>query len=84
MADGKVRGLVIENGIVQFNGIASMARERKVPVQNGGYPLHGRSTSAPIPKPQSQRKVIVEMEQAYDRPAIPLPRPPCGPSSCSK
>jgi len=83
-ADGKVRGLVIDNGVVQFNGIETAPVERKVPVMNGGYPLHGRSTSAMILKPQSRREVIVEMKQRYDRPAIPTPRPPCGPSSCSK
>jgi hypothetical protein len=83
-ADGKVRGLVIDNGTVQFNGITTAPRERKEPLQNGGYPLHDRSTSAAIPKPQSQREVIVEMEQLYDQPAIPVPRPspPCAPSSC--
>jgi hypothetical protein len=79
-----VRGLVIDNGIVQFNGIESAPVERKVPLQNGGYPLHDRSTSAKILKPQAEREIIVEMEQRYDRPAIPTPRPapPCAPSSC--
>jgi len=72
-ADEKVRGLVIDNGIVQFNGIESGPRERKEPLQHGGYPLHDRSTSAAIPEPQSKRKVIVEMEQRYDQPQVPIP-----------
>jgi hypothetical protein len=75
-AEDTVRGLIVDNGQTRFNGIAVEGKDPQVPLQNGGYPLHQRSSSATILRgPGAKRKVIQELSSEYDRPVVPVPRP---------
>lgn len=75
-ADDTVRGLIVNNGQVRFNGIAVEGKDPQVPLQNGGYPLDQRSSSAMILRgPGAKRKVIMELSSEYDRLVVPVPRP---------
>jgi BA14K-like protein len=72
-ADAGVRGLIVNNGRVQFNGIAIESRAPQNPVQNGGHPLHQRSSSPQILSgPGAERKVLLELSSRYDLPVAHL------------
>ncbi|MFZ2101392.1 MAG: hypothetical protein WAU86_12595 [Oricola sp.] len=72
-----VRGLIAGNGTVGFTGIAVMPRTERERTDNGGYPLHARSSSAFILKePGANRKVLLEMSSRYDPPQVPVPAAP--------